>query len=310
MAEEIQVQLEQGGKDLMPKTKGKYVYNNSGEHLGDVEAGAEKNKINSIEINGKAFTIDPDTRKASVTIASAEYNMVKQDTAEDGYAATYTMTKDGTPIGAKINIFKDQVLDNVVAKTCTKADDPVTGYVVGDVYWDFTFQNVDKHIYIRVSDFFDAPTEGDGIKIIDNKITIDTTDVKVVDTVPTKDSTKLVQSGGVFSKLEEKQNKITSDNKLSADLLSEGTTNKLVSQAEKDAWSGKQDAITSTNKLGADLVDDSASANKFVNATKKAAIATISDKANSADVYLKTETYSKTEIGAMNLITYRQLSED
>ena len=40
-----------------------------------------------------------------------------------------------------------------------------------------------------------------------------------------------------------KQDKITSTNKLNADLISEGTTNKLVSALEKSAWNNKQDAI-------------------------------------------------------------------
>ena len=40
-----------------------------------------------------------------------------------------------------------------------------------------------------------------------------------------------------------KQDKITSTNKLSADLISEGTTNKLVSALEKSTWNNKQDAI-------------------------------------------------------------------
>lgn len=44
------------------------------------------------------------------------------------------------------------------------------------------------------------------------------------------------------------QPEITSSNKLSADLLSAGTTNKLVTQTEKNTWGAKQDAI-------ADLAD-------------------------------------------------------
>ena len=46
--------------------------------------------------------------------------------------------------------------------------------------------------------------------------------------------------------LDGKQASITSTNKLSADLLSEGTNNKLVSQTEKNTWSGKQDALSAT----------------------------------------------------------------
>ena len=41
-----------------------------------------------------------------------------------------------------------------------------------------------------------------------------------------------------------KQDKIDASHKLSADLISEGTTNKLVSASEKATWSGKQDAIS------------------------------------------------------------------
>lgn len=307
--EEIKVQLEQDGKDLMPKTKAKYVYNNSGEHLGNVEAGAERNAITSIEINGILFTVDAN-RKASATIASADYDMVKQATADTGYAATYYLTKDGVQQGAKIQIMKDQVLDDVQRKVCTVADQPVQGYEVGDVYWEFSFQNVEKHIYLNMKEFFDVYTGGNGISVVNNVIAIDLTDTTVIDAQPTENSNKLVKSGGVYSKLAEKQNTINATNKLNADYLTEGATNKLVSASEKEAWSGKQNAITSSSKLDADLVDDTNATHKFVSATEKTAIGTIGNKANSADVYLKTETYSKTEINAMNLITYRQLTED
>lgn len=40
------------------------------------------------------------------------------------------------------------------------------------------------------------------------------------------------------------QSEITSANKLSADLISDGTTNKTVTATEKSTWSGKQDALT------------------------------------------------------------------
>ena len=46
-----------------------------------------------------------------------------------------------------------------------------------------------------------------------------------------------------------KQDKIDSTHKLSADLLSEGTTNKLVSATEKSTWSGKQDAISDLSDI-------------------------------------------------------------
>ena len=46
-----------------------------------------------------------------------------------------------------------------------------------------------------------------------------------------------------------KQDKITSTNKLSADLISEGNTNKLVSASEKSAWNNKQDAISDLDTI-------------------------------------------------------------
>ena len=50
------------------------------------------------------------------------------------------------------------------------------------------------------------------------------------------------------------QSEITSTNKLSADLLKDGTTNKVVTAAEKNTWNGKQNAITTSNKLDYSLI--------------------------------------------------------
>ena len=43
------------------------------------------------------------------------------------------------------------------------------------------------------------------------------------------------------------QSEITSTSKLSADLISDGNTNKVVTQAEKDTWNNKVDKVTSTD---------------------------------------------------------------
>lgn len=48
-----------------------------------------------------------------------------------------------------------------------------------------------------------------------------------------------------------KQNAITSNNKLSADLISDGTTNKAVTQTEKDFWNSKLSSIDSSMVVGA-----------------------------------------------------------
>lgn len=45
------------------------------------------------------------------------------------------------------------------------------------------------------------------------------------------------------------QTEITSTNKLSADLISDGTTNKTVTATEKSTWNGKQDALSNASVL-------------------------------------------------------------
>lgn len=99
----------------------------------------------------------------------------QQATAETGYLATYQLfanTGSGseTAFGAKINIPKDYLVKNAEVKTVTTADDPVTGYEVGDKYIDFTINTVDgtgntSHLYILFKDLLVPYTEGNGIDI-------------------------------------------------------------------------------------------------------------------------------------------------
>lgn len=60
--------------------------------------------------------------------------------------------------------------------------------------------------------------------------------------------------GVLVDKIKSKQNAITSTNKLSADLIADGTTNKVVTATDISVWNGKQNAITSTNKLDYSLI--------------------------------------------------------
>lgn len=222
------VQIKNVDGDLLyPKTKGSLVLNNSNENLGSVEAGAQVNIIEGVQVNSTDLTPDAN-RKVNVSVPA--YSIEKQTVAETGYAATYYLTKDGVLQGTKINIAKDQVLDNVEQKTCDTADVPVQGYVVGDIYWEFTFQNTSKKLYIKLSDFVDVYTAGNGLSLNNKVFAIDTTIVCTVSTF----------------------NSHAND------------TDIHVTTSDKSTWNGKQDAITSSNKLDADLVDDTSSTNKFV----------------------------------------------
>lgn len=104
-------------------------------------------------------------------VAIAEYSIVKLETATDGYLASYQLQKDGTPVGATINIPKDYLVKSASIKTAT-ADDP-SGFAEGTKYIDFVVNTYDtdsgsgkeSHIYLNVQDLVDVYTPGDGIDI-------------------------------------------------------------------------------------------------------------------------------------------------
>lgn len=113
---------------------------------------------------------------------AAEYSIVKAETATEGYAASYNLTKDGVATGTTIDIPKDYLVKSGSIKTVDTADTPVAGYKVGDKYIDFVVNTVDgdgneSHLYLLVSELVDAYTAGAGIEIsADNVVSIVTQD--------------------------------------------------------------------------------------------------------------------------------------
>ncbi|MGN0657070.1 MAG: hypothetical protein ACI4KR_09770 [Ruminiclostridium sp.] len=113
---------------------------------------------------------------------AAVYSIVKAETAEEGYIASYNLTKDGVNVGATINIPKDYLVKSASIKTVETADTPVAGYKVGDKYIDFVVNTAEgtgneSHIYLAVNELVDVYTSGDGIEVgSDNKITLVTQD--------------------------------------------------------------------------------------------------------------------------------------
>lgn len=86
-----------------------------------------------------------------------DYGLTKQETAEDGYLATYQLTKDGIPTGDKINIPKDLLVKSASVKEVTEADQPYEGAAVGDKYIDLVINSVEgdaneSHVYLAVKD--------------------------------------------------------------------------------------------------------------------------------------------------------------
>lgn len=99
-----------------------------------------------------------------------EYSITKQETAESGYLATYQLTKDGSPVGQKINIPKDFLVKSATIETASVADQPYTGAASGDKYIDFVINAKESegeasHVYLPVNELVDTYTNGDGIEI-------------------------------------------------------------------------------------------------------------------------------------------------
>lgn len=91
-------------------------------------------------------------------ITIPEYSMVESTTIQ-GYAKTYSLTKDGVETGTKINIPKDLVIKSGEVKVVTTPDVPYEGAVVGDKYLDIELNDATAdHIYIPVKDLVDVYT--------------------------------------------------------------------------------------------------------------------------------------------------------
>ena len=218
------------GNSLFPKTKGSLVLNNNNDNLGGVEAGAQVNVIETVKVNGSALT--PSGKAVDVTVP--EYTITKAATADSGYAATYQLFKGATATGDKINIPKDMVVSAAELKTCATANQPVSGLSVGDPYIEMTIANNDgSKICIPVKDLVDVYTAGTGLTLSNGAFSINTGDANAVDAAPSSSSTKLVQSGGVYTALAGKQATIDSTHKLSADLVEAGSTNAVLTISEK-----------------------------------------------------------------------------
>lgn len=91
---------------------------------------------------------------------TSDISIIKQATAETGYAATYVLYQGDTALSPKINIPKDFLVKSATVETCTVDDVPVEGYVVGDKYLDFVVNSVDgtatdAHIYLKVTELVD-----------------------------------------------------------------------------------------------------------------------------------------------------------
>lgn len=207
---EFDVRLkDMAGNHLYPATHGHVVFNNEGENLGEVEAGAQVNIIENVTINGTTGTLTEKTLAFQIEGLADDYTIEKLATPSAGFSATYQLLREGVAVGDRIDIPKDLVVQSGEVKTCTQANVPVAGYQVGDVYIDILLANADnQHIYIKATDLVDVYTAGAGLTLNDHEFSINTADTAVVDTTPTTGSSKLVQSGGVADAIKAVDDKV------------------------------------------------------------------------------------------------------
>lgn len=106
-----------------------------------------------------------------------EYAIEKQETASEGFAATYklkkTLGEEVSYVGDEINIAKDLVLKSATMQAVAEENTPYDGAVVGDPYIDMEFNDeAETHLYIPMKGLVDQFTAGDGIKIENNVVSI------------------------------------------------------------------------------------------------------------------------------------------
>lgn len=100
------------------------------------------------------------TDKPTISDFGGIVTVEKKQTAETGYLATYEVKQNGTKVGASINIPKDYLVKSATVGIVSTANNPVSGYVIGDKYLDFVINTkdntgTDEHLYVLVSDLID-----------------------------------------------------------------------------------------------------------------------------------------------------------
>lgn len=195
------------GNLLFPKTLGSNVFNNAQKNLGGVEENAQVNVLEGVQFNGKDLAITDKKVNLQLTLT-------KETTATEGYFATYKLYNGATAVGDAINIPKDYLVKSASMKTCTVPGVPETtpALKIGEPYFDFVVNTVDStgtdsHLYINVASLVDTYTEGDGINIVDNVISVDTTDAAIQGAIEAN-STKFVQAGVIKTALDGKVDKL------------------------------------------------------------------------------------------------------
>ena len=126
--------------------------------------------IKTVKVNGTALTVTDGAVDVLIGV-------VKKATANNGYAASYQITANGTALATEIDIPKDFLVKSASMAICETADTPIAGLTPGDPYLDFVVNTVDasetdQHIYINVANLVDVYLAGNGIDITGTTVSV------------------------------------------------------------------------------------------------------------------------------------------
>ncbi|WP_295156287.1 hypothetical protein [Selenomonas sp. AE3005] len=139
---------------------------------------AKLSHLKSLAARTKAVTDNLQSQiDALDTGAVKSVTLTKDATATSGYAASYTLSVNDTPLSTKIDIPKDFLVKSATLETVAAADTPYQGAAVGDKYVDFVINAKDasetaEHIYLAVSDLVDVYTAGNGLALNNGQFTV------------------------------------------------------------------------------------------------------------------------------------------
>ena len=140
------------------------------------------NKVD--KVSGKGLSTNDFTTTYKNTLDNLSSNLdaktvtvEKKSTTDAGYIASYVVKQNGAQVGSTINIPKDYLVKSATVGTVSTANNPVTGYQVGDKYLDFIINTkdntgTDEHLYVNVKDLVDTYTAGSGITLTNGQFSI------------------------------------------------------------------------------------------------------------------------------------------
>ena len=236
-------------------------------------ATAPKIQVQISKVENNALTLAEDGLKVIVPdVTHPEYTIKKLETATAGMSASYQLTKDGTGVGAVIDIPKDMVVESGTVET-NPTGQPAGTYLV------LTLANkTSDKVYINVGNLIEYVTAGDSP---DGMVVVSISDDhKVTATLGNASITEAKLAKGVTDKLAKAVSAVQS--------VTAGSANGTISVDGEDvAVTGLADAayatVASLNKTAQDKVDAAKTALEGNDSDDKTAVTIKGAKAFATD---------------------------